>query len=100
MNGKDGKRVGFVGDERKKDKGKRAREGMYGEDVLGVLMYLWDMAGYVCGKRLKRYIEETLPNLKNVDEIGIDKDMEEKLLSMRPATIDGLIRKEKMEFDL
>ena len=99
--GKDGKRVVFITDLRKKDKEeKRTRERIYEEDVLGPLIYLWRMSDYICGKRLKPYIEETLPQLKQFNEISIDKNTEEKLLRMSPATIDRLLKKEKRKFNL
>ena len=99
--GKDGKRVVFVADRRKKDKEeKRTRERIYEEDVLGPLIYLWHMSDYICGKRLKPYIKETLPQLKQFNEINIDKNTEEKLLSISPATIDRLLKKEKQKFNL
>ena len=98
--GKDGKRVVFVADRRKKDKEKRTRERIYEEDVLGPLIYLWHMSDYICGKRLKPYIKETLPQLKQFDEININEETEEKLLKMSPATIDRLLKKEKQKFNL
>ncbi len=99
--GKDGKRVVFITDLRKKDKEeKRTRERIYEEDVLGPLIYLWRMSDYICGKRLKPYIKETLPQLKQFNEISIDKNTEEKLLRMSPATIDRLLKKEKRKFNL
>ena len=94
--GKDGKRIVFVADRRKKDKEeKRTRERAYGENVLGPLIYLWRMSDYICGKRLKPYIKETLPQLKQFNEISINEDTEEKLLRISPATIDRLLKKEK-----
>ena len=99
--GKDGRKVVFVADLRKEDKGeKRTRERIYGKDVLGPLIYLWHMSDYICGKRLKPYIKETLPQLKQFNEISIDKNTEEKLLRMSPATIDRLLKKEKRKFNL
>jgi hypothetical protein len=58
------------------------------------------MSDYICGKRLKPYIKETLTQLKQFNEINIDENIEEKLLSISPATIDRLLRKEKMKFNL
>ena len=58
------------------------------------------MSDYICGKRLKPYIKETLPQLKQFNEISIDKNTEEKLLRMSPATIDRLLKKEKRKFNL
>ena len=75
------KRIVFVADRRNKDKEeKRTRERAYGENVLGPLIYLWHMSYYICGKRLKPYIKETLNQLKQFDEISINEDTEEKLL--------------------
>ncbi len=99
--GKDGRRVVFVTDRRKKDKGEeRTREKIYGEDVLSPLICLWHISDYICGKRFKPYIEEALPHLKQFNEINIDRNTEEKLLRMSPATIDRLLKKEKRKFNL
>jgi len=77
---------------------KRKRKRIYDESVLNALIYLWRMSDYICGKRLKAYIEEALPNLKKFRGINIDQETEEKLLKISPATIDRLLRKEKMKY--
>jgi len=88
-------------DKRNKElKLRRKRKRIYDEDVLNALIYLWRISDYICGKRLKAYIEEALPNLKKFREINVSKETEEKLLRISPATIDRLLKKEKMKFRL
>lgn len=107
--GKKGTRTVFIADngyrgrrdKRNKElKLRKKRKRIYGEDVLKVLIYLWHISDYICGKRLKAYIEEALPNLKKFKEIQVSKETEKKLLRISPATIDRLLKKEKMKFRL
>ncbi len=110
--GKDGKRNvfiadnGYVGRRDKRNKElrlrKRKRNRIYGEDVLNVLVYLWQLSDFICGKRLVPYIREVLPHLKkqSIGNLYIDKDIEEKLLRISPATVDRLLRKEKEKYRL
>lgn len=90
--GKDGKTIVFISDNgyrgRRNKESRRVRKRIYGEDLLNVLVYLWYTSDYICGKRLKAYIEESLFNLKKFNEINISKETEEKLIriSFFPST--------------
>ena len=79
---------------------KRKRKRVYGKDVVNVLIYLWELSDYVCGKRLVPYIREVLPHLKKQTKgsLYIDKETEEKLLRISPLAMDRLLRKEKEKY--
>ncbi len=103
--GKDGKRNvfiadnGYIGRKDRRNKElrlrKRNRKRIYEEDVLNVLIYLWQLSDFICGKRLVPYIREVLPHLKKQDNVKfkIDRETEEKLLRISPATVDRLIKR-------
>ncbi|WP_050981335.1 hypothetical protein [Caldisericum exile] len=99
-----GKRTVFIGDDLYSGKGlkirKRKRERVYGEEVFNALVYLWKMSDYLCGKRLNVYMKEIIPILENFNEFPYSKEIKEKLLSISPATIDRLLKKEKDKFKL
>jgi len=100
----DGVRTVFIGDDLYNGRGmkvkKRKRERIYDDKILNALVYLWRMSDYLCGKRLKVYLNETIPVLKRFNEFKIDEEAEEKLMRISPATIDRLLRSEKMKFRL
>jgi hypothetical protein len=101
---RNGARTVFIGDDlyngkRMKVK-KRRRERIYDEKVLNALIYLWRTSDYLCGKRLHVYLTEIIPVLKKFNEISIDEETEKKLMDISPATIDRLLKNEKMKFKL
>jgi hypothetical protein len=73
---------------------------MYSEKIVNALIYLWRMSDYLCGKRLHVYIREVIPVLEKFNEIHFDRETKEELISISPATIDRLLKDEKMKFSL
>ena len=59
-----GKRTVFIGDDSYNGRGlkigKRKRKRIYDEKTLNALVYLWRVSDYLCGKRLKVYLDETI----------------------------------------
>jgi len=104
VDSKDGKRTVFIGDDLHNRRGmklkKRRRERIYDDKIVNALIYLWRMSDYLCGKRLHVYIREILPVLEKFNEIHFDEETKEKLISISPATIDRLLKNEKMKFRL
>jgi hypothetical protein len=104
VDSKDGKRTVFIGDDLYNGRGmklkKRRKERIYDEKVLNALIYLWRTSDYLCGKRLHVYLTEIIPVLKKCNEISIDEETEKKLMDISPATIDRLLKNEKMKFKL
>lgn len=64
------------------------------------MIQLWVIADGICGKRLAPFIQNALPILERFEEIIIDNDTREKLLSISPATIDRLLQSERTKFHL
>ncbi len=104
VDSKDGKRTVFIGDDLYRGKGmkigKRKRDRIYDEKVVNALIHLWKMSDYLCGKRLHVYLAEIIPVLEKFNEVHIDEETKEKLIKVSPATIDRLLKKEKMKFKL
>ena len=104
VDSKDGKRTVFIGDDLYRGKGmkicKRKRERIYDEKVVNALVYLWKASDYLCGKRLHIYLEEVIPVLEKFNELPVGEETKEKLMSISPATIDRLLKNEKMKFTL
>jgi hypothetical protein len=65
------------------------------ESVRGVLVKIWEILGYPCGKRLKRVLPEVVRKLEGFDELILGGEDKEKLFRMSAATIDRLLKEEK-----
>jgi hypothetical protein len=88
----------FILGRRKKKVSKRGK--FYGDDLLKPLKTIWAISGMICGKLLKKFIEDNLGILINYDEIKVDEVQKEKLLSISPATIDRMLSKQKKKQEL
>jgi len=67
----------LMGDCRKRVK--RSRDRTYDEQVVRVLKKVWQIMGFICGKRLKPALEQVIPVLEKYKEIEPDKSIREKL---------------------
>lgn len=83
----------LVGDCSKKVK--RTRDRTYDEPVVRVLKKVWQIMGFICGKRLKSASNEVIPVLEKYKEIELDKSIREKLLKISAATIDRVLAPER-----
>lgn len=81
-----------------REKTKRQRQRFYDKKVKRVLMQIWEMMSYICGKRLAPIIKELIAKLKEFKELAIDMKTEQKLLKISSATIDRLLSDEKKKF--
>jgi hypothetical protein len=88
----------LVGDCRKKVK--RIRDRTYDEQVVRVLKKVWQIMGFICGKRLKPALKEVIPTLEKYKEIELDKTIREKLLKISAATIDRVLAPERKKRSL
>jgi len=88
----------LVGDCRKKVK--RTRDRTYDEEVVRVLKKVWQIMGFICGKRLKAALKEVIPTLEKYKEIELDKTIREKLLKISAATIDRVLASERKKRSL
>jgi len=101
---KNGVRSIFIGDDLYNGRGmkvkKRRRDRIYDGKVVNALIHLWKMSDYLCGKRLHVYLTEIIPILEKFNELKFDGETKEKLMDISPATIDRLLKNEKMKFRL
>jgi hypothetical protein len=72
----------------------RRRKSEY-ESVRGVLVKIWEILGYPCGKRLKPILPEVVTKLEGFKELILGEEDKEKLFRMSAATIDRLLKEEK-----
>lgn len=89
----------FILDAVKKFK-RRRREKIYDEDVKRVLVRIWEMMSWICGKRLKAILPEVVEKLKEFKEIIMSRETEQKVLKISPATIDRMLRPERKKYAL
>jgi hypothetical protein len=73
---------------------------VYGEDVKRVLIRLWKLLDYLCGKRLVGALPETIEALERHGELKLTKPLRQKLLCVSAATIDRLLASEKKKLRL
>jgi hypothetical protein len=76
------------------------RPRFYDARILRPLKFLWALSGGLCGKRLAVFIRTTIPVLERFEELPLDRDTRQKLLSISPATIDRLLAPERKKFQL
>jgi hypothetical protein len=72
----------------------------YDQRVLKHVKYLWALADGICGKRLAAWIRVNLPILERFEEITLDQETRQKLLTISPATIDRLLGPERAKSKL
>lgn len=73
---------------------RRPRAKKY-ERILPQLKVLWAAAFYACGKRLAPFLPELLPVMVRFGEVSVTPHEESLVLSIRPATIDRMLTKER-----
>jgi hypothetical protein len=79
---------------------RRRRQRIYGEDVKRVLIRLWELLDYLCGKRLVGALPETIKALERHGELKLPEELRRKLLCVSAATIDRLLASEKRKLQL
>jgi hypothetical protein len=72
----------------------RRRKSEY-DSVRGVLVKIWEILGYPCGKRLKPILPEVVTKLEGFKELILGEEDKEKLFRMSAATIDRLLKEER-----
>jgi hypothetical protein len=82
----DDKRIKYTISTKKKKKKKH-----YDQDVLLALNQLWEEADSICSKRLAPFLAELIEVLEKYGEITLTREVQEKLLTISPATIDRLL---------
>jgi len=95
----DGKPVRLVVGKPRERK-KRTGKPLYGPAVKTALRKIWELFDYMCGKRLAVLIRLNLAALANQPDLGIDKQVGQKLLRISPATIDRLLAPQRKKLQL
>jgi hypothetical protein len=79
---------------------RRRRRRIYGEDVKRVLIRLWKLLDYLCGKRLVAALPAAIEALERHGELKLTEELRRKLISISAATIDRLLASEKKKLQL
>ncbi|MEA2005197.1 MAG: transposase [Acidobacteriota bacterium] len=79
----------------KEPKPRKKRAVRYGHEVREALWKLWKIFDGPCGQRLKPLLEPEVKRLKDLGELKISDETNEKLLTVSSATIDRLLRSKK-----
>lgn len=72
----------------------------YDEPVVKVLIKVWRIMDYICGKRLAPVLAEIVERLQRRGELKCDPEVRKKLSRVSAATIDRLLRGERQKYQL
>jgi hypothetical protein len=72
----------------------------YDEQTVKVLVQVWRIMDYICGKRLAPVLGEMVERLLRHNELRCDVATRKKLARMSAATIDRLLRPERQKYQL
>jgi hypothetical protein len=81
----------------KKPKARKARGKTYGSDVVYYLKKIWKILDCPCGIRLEPMLPEMVKVLEKHKELVIPETVKSKLLTIKSATIDRRLKKEKIK---
>jgi hypothetical protein len=92
------KQTVVVGDARKPNRAKRPR--FYDDKVLAVLIKIWQIMDFICGKRLAPILPELVGVLERHAELNCDRETKAKLEKISAATIDRLLLPQRSKYQL
>ena len=72
----------------------------YDEPVVKVLIKVWRIMDYICGKRLAPVLAEMVERLQRRGELKCALEVSQKLSRMSAATIDRVLRPERKKYQL
>jgi hypothetical protein len=82
-------------------KGKRpGRKKRYDGEVLKLLKFVWKIQNYICGKRLKKVLNDTLDNLAEHGHLPGKQEIIGKLRFISASSIDRLLKPERKKLEL
>ncbi len=84
----------------KDGKHKRGRKRIYEEELIPILIKVWEYSSCACGKRLVVSKEDFIMSLLEQGKIYLSSEQLKKIMSMSASTIDRLLSKEKRNIDL
>jgi hypothetical protein len=76
------------------------RGPIYDAETVKVLVQVWRIMDYICGKRLAPVLGEMVERLLRHNELRCDRATSKKLGRMSAATIDRLLRPERQKYQL
>jgi hypothetical protein len=79
---------------------RRGRGPTYDEQTVKALVQVWRIMDYICGKRLAPVLGEIVERLLRHNELRCDAATSKKLARMSAATIDRLLRPERLKYQL
>lgn len=79
---------------------RRGRGPTYDQQTVKVLVQVWRIMDYICGKRLAPVLGEMVERLLRHNELRCDATTAKKLRRMSAATIDRLLRSERQKYQL
>lgn len=88
----------LVGDVSKRVRKKR--EPIYGADVLKALKIVWMNLDFMCGKRLKAALTQTVTVMEKWGEMSVSAETKQKLDRISAATIDRRLGPERKRLEL
>lgn len=74
---------------------RKAREKIYGSDVIVPLVKIWKTLDCPCGIRLKSQTEEMVEVLERCDELKLNPEVKKQLLKISARTIDRRLKRER-----
>jgi hypothetical protein len=92
-----GKRI-VIGERHKRQPRLKAR--YYDEDVVKILVRLWELLNYICGKRLVAIMPELVKKLEQFGELQLPNVTRDKLLQISASSIDRLLKAERRKHQL
>ncbi len=79
---------------------KWSRKRVYGEEERKVLLELWKISDYICGKRLKPLVPVLIEKAEKFAWIEIKEEVKEKVKKMSAETIDRILKGERDKYRL
>lgn len=79
---------------------KRARQAYYDQQVVRVLIVVWRIMDFICGKRLAPVLGEMVELLERRGEIKCGGETKKKLAKLSAATIDRLLGPARKKYQL
>jgi hypothetical protein len=79
---------------------RKKRDPIYGPDVLEAVKKIWANLDFLCGKRLKAVLTETLARMEKWGEMKVASSTKQKLERISAATIDRLLAPERRRLEL
>ena len=78
----------------------RKRRRVYDDTVRHALAHVWEIAGYICGKRLVAGMRDLLESLERHGELQLETLTRSRLLAISAATADRLLREFRVHHNL